>query len=173
MTQSHKRKKVTRMHGHNMGTHGWGARKKHKKSGHRGGSGMAGTGKRADQKKTLLTKLYGHGYFGKQGITSKSTEKDKRQRINLKDIELNLEKYIREGKAKKTEKGYEINLPNYKILGDGEIKNKLFITAFEASESAMEKVKKAGGEIKVKEKIIMDTPLVENPKKTKKPSEKK
>ncbi len=160
------------MHGHNMGTHGWGARKKHKKSGHRGGSGMAGTGKRADQKKTLMTKLYGHGYFGKQGITSKKTEKDRRQRINLKDIELNLERYIREGKAKKTEKGYEINLPSYKILGDGEVNNKLFINAFESSESAMEKVKKAGGEIKVKEKIVMDTPVIESYKK-KKPEVKK
>ena len=52
-----KRKKVSRMHGRGMGTHGWGARKKHKKSGHRGGTGMSGTGKRADNKKTLITKL--------------------------------------------------------------------------------------------------------------------
>src|SRR3989304_4219906 len=93
LKKTHKRKKVSRMHGHGQGTHGWGARKKHKKSGHRGGQGMAGTGKRADQKKTLVTKLYGHGYFGKQGITSKKTERDTRKRINLRDIELNLGKY--------------------------------------------------------------------------------
>src|SRR3990172_3176671 len=93
LKRTKKRKKVSRMRGRGQGTHGWGARKKHKKSGHRGGKGMAGTGKRADQKKTLVTKLYGHGYFGKQGITSKGTERDKRLRINLKDIEYNLEKY--------------------------------------------------------------------------------
>lgn len=163
MVKTHKRKKSSRMHGHNMGTHGWGARKKHKKSGHRGGSGMAGTGKRADQKKSLMTKLYGNDYFGKQGVTSKRTKRDKRQRINLKQIENGLEKY-----GKKVGDKFEINLKDYKILGDGEVKNKLVITAFEASESAKEKVKKAGGEIKVKEIKLIVTPLVENPKHKKK-----
>jgi large subunit ribosomal protein L15 len=140
--KTHKRKKVSRMHGRKMGTHGWGARKKHKKSGHRGGTGMAGTGKRGDQKITLITKLYGHEYFGKQGITSRKTKRDTRQRINLQQIEKNLEKY-----GKKTTKGWEINLEKYKILGEGEIKEKLIIKAREASESAIKKVKKAGGEI--------------------------
>ncbi|VVB80320.1 50S ribosomal protein L15 [uncultured archaeon] len=173
MAQVHKRKKSTRMHGRAMGTHGWGARKKHKKSGHRGGKGMAGTGKRADQKKTLMTKLYGNSYFGKQGITSKSTKRDKRLRINLQDIENRLQSFIKEGIAKKTANGYELNLSNYKILGDGEVKNKLMIQAFEASNSAIEKVKKAGGEIKVREKKVMKTPVVENPKKKKAPEKKK
>ena len=67
-----KRKKISRMRGRGMGTHGGGARKKRKKSGHRGGTGMSGSGKRADHKKTLITKLYGHSYFGKKGITSKN-----------------------------------------------------------------------------------------------------
>jgi large subunit ribosomal protein L15 len=130
------------MHGRKMGSHGWGARKKHKKSGHRGGTGMAGTGKRGDTKTTLITKLFGHEYFGKQGITSRKTKRDTRQRINLQQIEKNLEKY-----GKKTAKGWEINLPRYKILGEGEVQEKLIIKAMGASESAIEKVKKAGGEI--------------------------
>ncbi len=142
-----KRKKSSRMHGRGTGSHGGGFRKKHKKSGHRGGKGMAGTGKRADQKKTLMTKLYGHNYFGKQGITSRGTEKDKRKRINLADIELNIDSYVKKGIAKKTKDGIEINLRNYKILGDGDCKNKLVINAKEASKSAIEKVKKAGGKI--------------------------
>ncbi|MFH1503077.1 MAG: uL15 family ribosomal protein [Candidatus Diapherotrites archaeon] len=140
--KTHKRKKVSRMHGKSMGTHGWGARKKHKKSGHRGGTGMAGSGKRGDQKTTLITKLYGNTYFGKQGITSRKTKRDTRQRINLEQIDKNLEKY-----GKKTAKGWEINLEKYKILGKGEIKNKLFIKSSDASKSALKKVKKAGGEI--------------------------
>src|SRR3990170_7630159 len=93
MKKTKKRKKASRMHGRGAGTHGWGARKKHKKSGHRGGKGTAGTGKRADQKKTLVNMLYGHKYFGKQGITSRKTKRDKRKRINLQDLEYNLEKY--------------------------------------------------------------------------------
>lgn len=148
-TKTHKRKKSSRDKGSK--TVRWGARKKHKKSGHRGGKGMAGSGKRADQKKTLITKLYGGNYFGKQGITSRGTKKDKSDKINLRDIELKLDKL-----AKKTEKGYEIDLSSYKILGEGEVKNKLIITAKSASKSAIDKIKKSGGEIilpKINEKI--------------------
>jgi large subunit ribosomal protein L15 len=140
-----KRKKVSRMHGKGTGSHGWGFRKSHRKSGHRGGKGMSGTGKRGDQKKTLIVKLYGNKYFGKQGITSKKTEKDKRKRINLETIEKNLESY-----GKKSGDNWEINLNDYKILGKGKIKNKLIIKAKEASKSAIEKVKKVGGEIQIK-----------------------
>jgi large subunit ribosomal protein L15 len=145
LMKTHKRRKSSRMHGRGRGTHGWGERKKHKKKGHKGGKGMSGTGKRADQKKTLVTKLYGNKYFGKQGITSRKTERDKRKRINLQTIEDNLETY-----GKKQGDKWEINLEDYKILGTGEVKNKLIIKAKEASNSAIEKVKKMGGEIQVK-----------------------
>ena len=142
MIKTHKRRKSGRMHGRGRGSHGWGERKKHKKKGHRGGKGMSGTGKRADQKKTLVIKLYGNDYFGKQGITSKKTQRDKRKRINLETIENNLSTY-----GKKLGEKWEINLSDYKVLGKGEIKNKLVIKAKEASQSAIDKVKKAGGEI--------------------------
>jgi len=144
-TKTHKRKKSGRMLGRGAGSCGWGARKKHKKAGHKGGVGMSGTGKRADQKKTLVIKLYGNDYFGKQGITSRGTKRDTRKRINLFTIEQNLDTY-----GKKSGDKWEVNLENYKILGEGEVKNKLFIKAKEASASAIEKVKKAGGEIQVK-----------------------
>ena len=142
-----KRTKSSRDHGKNMGTSGWGARKKHKKTGHRGGKGMSGSGKRADHKKTLVTKMFGGKYFGKQGETSKGTKRDIRKRINLQTIELNLESYTSKGLAKKTAKGFELNLSKYKILGNGELKSKLIIHAQDASKSAITKVKKAGGEI--------------------------
>ena len=142
LKKTHKRKKSGRMLGRGAGSCGWGARKKHKKAGHRGGVGMSGTGKRADQKKTLVIKLYGNAYFGKQGVTSKKTEIDKRKRIDLWTIEQNIETY-----GKKVGDKWEINLEDYKILGNTEVKHKLVITAFQASKSAIEKVKKAGGEI--------------------------
>lgn len=157
--KTHKRKKVTRMHGHGMGTHGTGTRKRKRKSGHKGGKGMSGSGKRADHKKTLITKLYGHSYFGKGGITSRGTKRDVRQRINLAQIELNLEKY-----GKKNGDKWEISLAKYKILGTGEVKTKMIIKCLEASKSAIEKVKKAGGEIIIKEVKEIKTPLVESPK---------
>tara|TARA_Y100000310_G_scaffold335986_1_gene419403 strand:+ start:2006 stop:2500 length:495 start_codon:yes stop_codon:yes gene_type:complete len=115
--------------------HGWGAKKKHKGSGHRGGFGMAGTGKRADHKKTLINKLYGKKYFGKQGITSKRTAKRKSKTINLKNLVL------------KFKDKTEINLKDYKILGDGEITRKITITAKAFTKSAKAKIEKAGGKI--------------------------
>jgi large subunit ribosomal protein L15 len=132
--QTNKRKKSSRMHGRGRGTHGGGARKKRKGSGHKGGKGMSGSGKRADHKKTLINKLYGNKYFGKKGITSKKTERDKRKRMNIGEIQ------------NKYSPG-EVNLMKYKILGKGEIKDKFTIKAKEASKSAIEKVKKVGGEI--------------------------
>ena len=50
-----KRKKNTRMRAHT--THGWGSMKKRRGAGNRGGRGMAGTGKRAAQKKQTILKL--------------------------------------------------------------------------------------------------------------------
>ncbi len=158
----HKRKKSSRSHGKGMGTSGHGSRKQHRSTGNRGGRGMAGTGKRADNLKTLINKLYGNDYFGKQGVTSRGTKRDTRKRINLGDIEINMDTYIKKGVMKKTTKGFEIGLKGYKILSEGDVKNKLIITAKEASASAIAKVKKAGGEIllppikkseKIKEKI--------------------
>jgi large subunit ribosomal protein L15 len=147
LRKTKKRAKRSRLRG--SGTFGGGARKKRKKSGHRGGSGMSGSGKRSDHKKTLIIKEHGHGYFGKQGFTSRKTERDKRQRINLQEIQKNLEKY-----GKKSGEKWEINLQDYKILGTGDVKEKLIIKAKEASSSALEKTKKAGGEIILPQKKI-------------------
>ena len=167
--KTHKRSKKTRDHGRGMGTHGTGARKNKRKSGNKGGCGMSGTGKRADHKKTLITKLYGHNYFGKQGITSRGTKRDTRQRIKLAQIGSNLVNFEKKGICKKTTKGFEIDLSKYKILSDGEVKEKLFIKASGASKAAIEKVKAAGGEIIIPVKRVMKTPFVEggNPSKKK------
>ena len=162
-----KRKKVKGQRGLGMGTHGSGARKNKRKSGNKGGTGLAGTGKRADHKKTLVLKQYGNKYFGKQGFTSKGTKRDIRQRINLFDIQDNLEKY-----GKKKGESWEIKLNKYKILGTGEVKIKMIISCLEASKSAIEKVKKAGGEIKVKGKKKIVTPIVINPKHAKRAEKK-
>jgi len=135
-----KRKKSKRMHG--TTTYGHGARKKWKKSGHHGGCGMAGSGKRADQKKTLIIKLYGNEYFGKKGITSKSTKKKKEKVINLGDIEENFDSLSK----KFMNKNEELDLSEYKVLGKGDINKKIKIKAKSFSKSAKEKIEKVGGE---------------------------
>ena len=137
MIKTKKRKKSERQHGQN--TYGHGSRKKWRSSGEKGGHGMSGTGKRADHKKSLIINLYGNKYFGKQGITSKGTRRKKLFAINLKKI---IEKFP--GKT-------NIELKKYKILGDGELKTKLTITARAFTKSAKEKSEKAGGKIIISE----------------------
>lgn len=129
-----KRKKHSRMRG--IRTHGHSA-KLNKGKGSRGGVGMSGTGKRADQKKTLVVTKSKPKYFGKAGLTSKRNAKKKNKFINLRQVQ---EKYS----------PGEVNLEKFKILGTGDIKGKYIIKAKSASKSATEKVKKAGGEIIIK-----------------------
>ena len=143
-----RRRKASRFRGTH--THGRGFKKKARGSGHRGGVGMAGTGKRADQKKTLVLNLYGNDYFGKDKALRRKPS-IKLKTINLRDIIQNLPLLIKKGIAKEIRKGeYELNLLKYKILSEGELKEKLKITASAASKSAIDKVKKAGGDIILK-----------------------
>ncbi len=117
-------------------------------SGNQGGVGMAGSGKRADQKKTLVIKLTGgNNYFGKDKTLRRGKIAPGQKIINVGDIEKNIVKMISDGYAKENKGIYAINLEKYKILGGGELKIKANIIAFSASSSAIEKVKRAGGQI--------------------------
>ena len=84
----HKRKKAQKFRGKKK--HGGGHKKKRRGAGNKGGKGMAGTGKRADQKKPSILKEYGSSYFGKFGFHS--IKKKKVKAINLEDIEKNIDK---------------------------------------------------------------------------------
>ena len=140
-----KTKKSKRQQGNT--THGHGARKKWKKSGHRGGCGMAGTGKRGDQKKTMITAKYGNTYFGKQGVTSRGSAKKREKIINLGKIEKEYESLI-----KKYGKNGILDLGEFKLLGEGELNRKVELRVKEASEGVAEKIKKLGGKIEVLKK---------------------
>ncbi|MEI6849430.1 MAG: uL15m family ribosomal protein [archaeon] len=109
-------------------------------SGSQGGVGMAGTGKRGDQKKTLVIKLTGgNNYFGKDRTLRRGNPKVKLDIINLSEIET---KYA----SKK-----EADLTGYKILGEGELKSKLKIKASAASASAQEKIESSGSTLELLE----------------------
>jgi large subunit ribosomal protein L15 len=125
-----KRKKKTRFRGTH--THGRGAKKKARGSGHRGGVGRAGSGKRADHKKDLI-----NFPFGKDKVLRKK-QKQKPKAINLSQI------------SEKFSGHKEVNLRGFKILAEGELTEKITITADAASESAIGKIKKAGGDIIIK-----------------------
>ena len=133
--KTHKRKKNSRIRG--ARTVGWGFRQKHKGHGNKGGFGKAGTGKKADHKKQVARDSdEKKKYFGKQGATSRSTERIKYEKINLSDIKDNFFQ----------KDGDKINFSKHKILGMGE-GFKAEIKALGASASAIEKMEKAGGKI--------------------------
>ncbi|NPE27123.1 hypothetical protein HNV12_03925 [Methanococcoides sp. SA1] len=137
----HKRPKNSRIRG--ARTCGWGFRQKHKGHGNKGGFGKAGTGKRGDHDKQRALESDDRKkkrYFGKQGLTSRGTARDKRKAVNLYDIKNNMF----------TKEGQKIDLSKYKILGSGE-GFKAEIKALSASKLAVEKMEKAGGKIIVKE----------------------
>lgn len=146
------RKKVTRLRGSH--THGWGSKKKHRGAGNRGGRGMAGSGKRAAQKKTLILKMYGKSYFGKKGFIKHN--RIKIYSVNIAYIEEHFNSLLEKGIIKKENGSYAINIKDLnadKLLGKGGTLTKKFkITAKYASKNAEEKIKKMGGELVVDKK---------------------
>ncbi len=142
------KRKTNKMRGSK--THGYGSKKKHRGKGSRGGKGMAGTGKRADQKKTFILTKQGTSYYGKRGFFS-VTRKEV-SAINLDELQEKLSKLLAEGVAKPADKPatYEIDLAaaGYdKLLGRGNVKEKFLIKVKSVSAKAKEKVESAGGQI--------------------------
>ncbi len=146
-----KRKKSSRARGRRLAFRGY--KNRTKGSGNRGGYGMAGTGKRGDQRKTLVLNLYGNDYFGKDK-KGQHLEKKKIKSMGLRTILAGLGGMKKEGLAKesKDKGGLEIHLDNYKIIGNDKPGIKMIIHAKAATAGAIEAVKHAGGEIIVEEK---------------------
>ena len=130
-------------------THGWGARKKHRGAGNRGGRGMAGTGKRRGTKEPTLMNLYKKKPIGKKGMLVKRDSK-KLKTINLYQLDKNIEKLIEKGLAKKDKAKVVVDLKKAgynKLLGAGNIRNNVEIKVDLFSKKAEEKLKKAKGGI--------------------------
>ena len=139
-----KRTKNSRQRGSH--THGWGAKKKHRGSGHRGGKGLASTGKRADARKPSVWAL---DYFGKHGFISKTT-REKINPVNIDYLDRNLEDLSSKNMITKENDFYSVDLKKLgfnKILGNGKVLHKYRIKTSYASKGAVEKIKEAGGEI--------------------------
>ena len=141
----HKRDKRSRLRGCRGG--GYGAKKKHRGKGSKGGKGMAGSGKKSGTKRVHLLK-YAPGYLGAKGKGFTSMHEKKRlDVINLDEIEGKIETFKKDGIIKTTTKGMELNLEGYKVLGAGELKHKLIIKADKFSENAKQKILAQGSEI--------------------------
>ncbi len=140
----HRRKKKVKQRGHK--THGWGSKKKHRGAGNRGGRGMAGTGKRGDQKKPSI---WAKRYFGKRGFKPKGIIRKAVNPVNLLVIEAKIDEWLQKGVAKKVDDVYEVDVRKLgydKVLGYGKLTRKYKIIAPAFSEKAGKKLKSAGGE---------------------------
>ena len=137
----YKRKKVNRYRGHS--NHGGGARKKRRGAGSRGGRGMAGTGKRAGQKKAGMPPMLGqHGFRPLrtvQKVKTISVAYFTKERV---------EKLLKAGTAVKEGSLISLDLGKMKytkLLGTGTTTQKLKIIVASCSKGAAEKIKAAGG----------------------------
>jgi ribosomal protein L15 len=105
---------------------------------------MAGTGKRGDQKKTLV--LLTPGYFGKSRALRRGNLPKKLKSINVQDLKA------------------EVDYSGYKILSKGDAPKGLKVKAGAASAAALEKVKKAGGAVELPVKKERPVPKKEETK---------
>ena len=140
-----KRKKNSRQRGSK--THGWGAMKKHRGSGNRGGRGNAGTGKRSDCKKPSVWAL--EHFYGKHGFTTVGGIK-KITACNIEMLEQKYHKLLKDGIMKKENEICTIDLQTLnigKLLSKGHPTKKWNITVRQASSNAVEKIKEKGGQI--------------------------
>jgi large subunit ribosomal protein L15 len=151
---TNKRKKSSRQRASN--THGWGMKKKRRGAGNRGGRGNAGRGKRSDHKLHLYLKnkdLIGGKGFVMHGVTKKI------KAINVGELQHKLNSFVQKGLVEKKGDVYIVheNSTGYtKILGSGQLRLKLHVTAHGFSKKAIEKIKKAGGEV-----IVLNAPTPE------------
>lgn len=143
-----KRRKFSRWRGSRV--HGRGKKNRTRGSGNQGGVGMSGTGKRGDQKKTLIINMYGNDYFGKSKTLRRGSH-FRIQTMTVRSISESIATLVKKGIAKQDKSGYSVDLSAYKIIGNDKPHFALKITAKEATNSAKEAVASAGGEITVKE----------------------
>ena len=132
-----KRKKSVRYRGSK--THGCGSMKKRRGKGNKGGSGMAGTGKRADQKKpSVWKKRTGNIGFKHHGV-----------KLKIKSINTaKVQKLIASGLLKEEKGIYDLGKLGYnKLLGKGKVMKGMKIKVSKASKKVVEAIKKDGGEV--------------------------
>ena len=122
-------------------THGWGAGKKHRGAGHRGGRGNAGSGKRGQQRETKFLAKGITVLGGRDRIVAAKSKKV----INLREVATRLKGWEKRGFVKKVKNETVVDLKAIgydKLLGVGDAKDlkgkKIIID--EISESARKKL---------------------------------
>ena len=126
-------------------TFGYGSKKKHRGAGSRGGRGLAGSFKH--KKLKILKENPDH--YGKHGFRRRNRKTV--NSINLRDLD-NLSQKLGKKKLNLKELGYN------KVLGKGQVTQKLEIEADSFSKKAKEKIEEAGGKAIELDKEVKEAP---------------
>ncbi len=140
MLMKRKEKKVRKMRGSH--THGWGAKKKHRGKGSKGGKGFSGKNK---HKKTWFIHYHPEAmtHEGHKGFVAKNVMVTKA--INVSEVQELFERSkAADNKIDVTAHGYN------KVLGNGKIMKPLTVIAPKFSKNAKKKIEDAGGQANVK-----------------------
>jgi large subunit ribosomal protein L15 len=123
------------------GTHGGGSKKKRRGAGSRGGRG-------SDGYKHRKLKFMKEGGEKEKGFKRPEKLRKDLDTINLKQLEIRVDKLLEEGELEEKEDGVEVNLPELgydKLLGSGKVTRSLIVESKEFSEKARQKLEEAGG----------------------------
>lgn len=130
-------------------THGGGSQKNRRGAGHRGGRGRAGRKKHERRN---------YDPVGKYGFTRPPETQRAVAEVSLRELDENAPLLAADGLATEREdgEGYRIDAREIhpeadvadvvKVLGSGQVRNTLVVTADEFSETARERLEAAGGE---------------------------
>lgn len=130
-------------------TCGGGNPKKRRGGGHRGGRGLAGSGK-SKKTKADFVRITLPGHIGRRGFKRPQEVLQKEETINVQELDQNIDVYLEQGVAQK--KGDTIfidvrSLGISKVLGTGKVTRKLDVTAPRFSGSAVTKIEEMGGNV--------------------------
>ncbi len=150
MTNKKKRQRGSR-------THGGGTHKNRRGAGHRGGRGAAGRSKH---------EFHNYGPLGKHGFKRPEKAQDTVLTIDVQKLDEDTPLYVADGLAEETDDGYRLDARDIvedgheadavKVLGGGQVRNTLAVTADAFSASAVELIEENGGEAVVSERGQVD-----------------
>ncbi len=144
MTSKKKRQRGSR-------THGGGTQKNRRGAGHRGGRGAAGRDKH---------EIHNHEPLGKHGFTRPEKATESVATVDVRELDEDAALLVADGVAEESDGTYEIDArdvvddsdaDSVKVLGTGQVRNELAVTADGFSDSAEEKIVEAGGTVTVTE----------------------
>lgn len=134
-------KRSRRERGHR--THGYGAGKKHRGKGNKGGKGFAW-----DKHLWVYTLKYEPDHFGKFGFQTPGQKSRRVDTINVGLIDSTIDTLLANKLAEKRGDSYFIDCSKLgigKVLGGGQVKNRMEVSCASFSEGAKEKLSAAGG----------------------------